>query len=124
MGLFIGIKKTMQGYALLLEDTSIFRLISKQSRGVNLHVYLTNAVDPRDVTFPDKTAIDTGEIQSAYGAQQYTLRAIENQRVTALLYYGTLFLKRSYSFSQLSKQAGLEQAPVKRSHDQAAACYA
>jgi hypothetical protein len=110
MGLFIGIKEGVQGYALLLEKTLYFSSDFETKPGLNLHVYLTNAVDPRDVTFPDKTAIDLGEIQSAYGAQQYTLPGNTKPESYRTVVLWDTVLKRSYSFSQLSKQAGLEQA--------------
>jgi len=39
--------------------------------GPNLHLYLTTEVDPREIEFPDETAIDIGTPVSPYGAQTY-----------------------------------------------------
>lgn len=61
---------------VLLTDTHLF--FSSEFEiipGVELHVFLTETVDPRDVTFPDETAVDLGIVQSAYGHQSYALPA-------------------------------------------------
>jgi len=41
--------------------------------GLELALYLTAAVDPRDTEFPDETAINLGKLQTPYGAQSYML---------------------------------------------------
>jgi len=69
-----------------------------------LHVYLTNAVDPRDVAFPDPSAKDIGLIASPYGAQSYALALtpdeLKKYRTVVLL---DRELNRIYGFAQLSK---------------------
>lgn len=103
MGSFIGIKEDVQGYGLLLDKTLYFSSDFETQPGINLHVYLTNAVDPRDTAFPDTTALDLGVIQSVYGAQQYKLPANSKPETYRTIVLWDTVLKRPYSFVQLTK---------------------
>jgi hypothetical protein len=93
------------GYALYVDGTLFLSSDFSTTPGPSLHVYLTNAIDPRDVEFPDESALDLGEIQSAFGAQQYEVP--EQKEGAEPLRTFVLFdktLKRIYGFAQLSKR--------------------
>jgi hypothetical protein len=71
--------------------------------GPSVHAFLTTTVDPRDVEFPDPTAIDLGKITVPYGAQTIMLE----EKVEEPIKYRTLViwdtaLGRLYGFAQLS----------------------
>ena len=70
----------------------------------SVQLYMTTVVDPRDVEFPDETAIHLGELQSAYGPQTYALEKEED-----ILAYRTFVLwddkiEKVLSFAQLTKR--------------------
>ena len=99
----IPVKAEMDGIILYVHDLLYFSSDFTTKPGPDLHVYLTAAVDPRDMPFPDATAIDLGTIQSAYGAQTY---AVPHQKNPMLYRTFVLFdkkLQRLYGFAQLSK---------------------
>lgn len=65
-------------------------------------MYVSNAVDPRDVNFPDDTAIDLGQLESPYGMQRYSVPGAEEevqQYRTVVLFDKSL--ERIYGFAQL-----------------------
>ncbi len=101
-GVFISLGQETAGR--VLHDGEVLFLSSdfETDPGPSLHLYLTTAVDPRDLEFPDPTAIDLGETQSVYGAQTYDLPAIEDPRLyrTAVLWDSDL--KRLWAFAQLA----------------------
>jgi len=71
--------------------------------GPGLHVFITTAVDPRDVEFPDETAIDLGKVSVPYGSQVF----IPKQKIEDAIKYRTVViwdtkLGRLYGFAQLS----------------------
>lgn len=70
--------------------------------GVNLHAYLTNALDPRDGPFPDESAVDLGALKDPFGAQQYDIPADIGEYRTLVLWDDDLGLL--YGFAQLRKQ--------------------
>lgn len=103
-GFFIPVREIVQGEVLVKDDILYFGPNFTAVPGPALHLYLTTAVDPRDVEFPDETAIDLGLLQSPYGAQQYRLPSLENP-----LHYRTVVLwdsslERVHGFVQLSVQ--------------------
>ena len=103
MGRMIPAKQQNDGTALYVHDTLYFSSDFFSDPGPDLHVYMTQAVDPRDIAFPDKTALDLGSLQTPYGAQQYAVPHQEQKDLyrTVVLYdKGT---KRVYGFVQLSK---------------------
>lgn len=93
------------GYVLYLDNTLYLSTDFSTTPGPSVHLYLTNAIDPRDVDFPDETAVDLGEIQAAYGAQQYAVPEQDEgaEPLRTFVIYDTV-LKRIYGFSQLSKR--------------------
>jgi len=101
-GVFLPAKEFARGEVLFLDGTIFFDTLFEVIPGPELHVYFTTVVDPRDIEFPDETAIDLGIIQSAYGAQSHTVPALENpvQYRTVVLWDAQL--ERVYGFAQIS----------------------
>ncbi len=67
----------------------------------SVSMYLTRAVDPRSAGFPDETSLNLGQLQSAFGAQEY---AIPTDRQTEDFFTAVLYdtrLKRLMGFAQL-----------------------
>ena len=68
-----------------------------------MRVYLTTAVDPRGVNFPDASALSLGLLQTPYGAQEYAFdESDSNPEFRTVVLYDTR-LERIYGFAQLSK---------------------
>ena len=92
-----------EGEVLLRSTTLFFGTTFLTAPNPSVSVLLTTVVDPRDVRFPDKTSVNLGELQTAYGAQQYEIpdgKGNGNFR-TAVLY--DTRLDRVVGFAQLSK---------------------
>ena len=102
-GGIIAVKEEAAGYVLYVDDTLYLPSDFTTKPGPDLHVYLTVAVDPRDVAFPDKTAMDLGEVQNVYGAQRYEVKHQENPMLYRTFVLFDTKLKRIYGFAQLSK---------------------
>lgn len=102
-GAIIPVKADASGYVLYVDDTLYLSSDFQTKPGASLHAYMTTAVDPRDVTFPDATAIDLGVIQSAYGAQQYDVPPQKNPTLYRTFVLYDVRLKMIYGFAQLSK---------------------
>lgn len=102
-GAIIAIKEDVVGYVIALNQTLYLSSEFTSKPGLDLHVYLTETVDPRDGVFPDPTAIDLGALQSPYGGQTYAIMSKKDPKLlrTFVLYDRTL--KRIYGFAQLSK---------------------
>jgi len=100
-GGFIGDTSEVFGEALYLNNTLYLSTTFESSPGPNLHMYLTQGVDPRD-GFPEEDMIDLGPLQSAYGAQEYAVPEVDNPMLyrTVVLYDADLELL--YGFAQLS----------------------
>lgn len=103
-GAIIPLAQDVSGYVLTLDGTLYISSEFTVDPGLDLHVYLTEAVDPRDGAFPDPSAVDLGKLQSPYGAQSYAIASKKSPEVlrTFVLYDRTL--KRLYGFAQLSKR--------------------
>lgn len=101
-GVFIPMKELSEGEVLYLGDTLYFSPDFYTEPSIDLHVYLTQTVDPRDVEFPDITAIDLGSLKTPFGAQSYAVEGVED----AILYRTVVLwddrLKRLHSFAQIS----------------------
>jgi hypothetical protein len=102
MGSFISVSQSVIGYALLLDKTLYLSSDFFSSPGLNLHLYLTDVVDPRDTEFPDPNAVNIGRLQAVYGAQEYVLDIEDASALrTAVVWDATL--KQIYGFAQLSR---------------------
>lgn len=94
------------GEALLLGNVLYVGPEFQTSPGADLHVYLSSALDPRDATFPDETALDLGMIKSAFGAHTYDVPAQEADapEFRSMVLFDTK-LKRIYGFAQLQARS-------------------
>jgi hypothetical protein len=101
-GGFLTATQQTQGWALLLKGTLYLSTDFTSLPGPSLHLYLSEVMDPRDASFPEKTSVDLGLLESPYGAQQYALpsAAATNVKLRTVVLYDTK-LKRIYSFVQL-----------------------
>ena len=104
IGTLIPIKENAQGTVLYKNDTLYLSSDFYAQPGIELHLYLTTAVDPRDVAFPDKTALDLATLEYPYGAMSLQ---VPHQNAPELYRTAVLWdkkLNRLYGFAQLSKQ--------------------
>lgn len=102
MGRLISLDNDVIGQALYIDNTLYFSSDFIVDPGPSLHIYLTETVDPRDGVFPDSTAVDLGEAQSSYGAQQYRVSATSD-KLRTLVFWDTK-LQKMYGFAQLSRR--------------------
>ncbi len=102
MGIFHEVKRSIFGYALFFEDTLYLSSDFFVSPGVDLHVYFSEAVDPRDAAFPDVTAVDLGRLQMVFGPQQYQVTSKDPSKLRTVVVWDTK-LKQIYGFAQLSR---------------------
>lgn len=104
LGAIIGLKASTTGFALYHENTLYFSSDFSTNPGASLHVYLTTIVDPRDIDFPDSTAIDLGALQAVYGPQQYSVPSQkEEDKLRTVVLFDTK-LRMVYGFAQISKR--------------------
>lgn len=102
-GILISDSDLARGQVLLLKSTLFFGTDFSTVPGPELHVFLSNVLDPRDGQFPDPTAVDLGVLRDAFGAQSIAIAAstdLSDVRTVAL--YDTK-LGQLYGFAQLSK---------------------
>ncbi len=99
-GTFLPAKQAVAGTALLLDGTLYVGVDFATDPGPALRLMLTKAVDPRDVTFPDASALNLGLLRAEFGAQSYAVPK-EGEYNAAVLY--DTRLKRIYGFAQLGK---------------------
>ena len=92
-----------RGTALLTGNTLYLSPDFEGTPGLSLHLFLTTAVDPRDVEFPDADAIDLGPLKSAYGAQEFAANLPLNQVLYRTVILWDAALERLVSFAQLSE---------------------
>lgn len=102
-GNIVSINEYAKGDMLYVEDRLYFSTLFEVDPLPALHVYLTTIVDPRDVAFPDETALDLGGIQTPYGAQTYDVPAVDNPLLYRTVVLWDKELGRLHSFVQLSK---------------------
>lgn len=102
-GTFVSDTLQILGFVLFLKNHVYLSSEFDVNPGPDLHLYLTQVNDPRDIAFPDAKAIDLGELSSAYGAQTFDVPTLDKpeQYRTAVLWDKKL--KLLYGFSQLSK---------------------
>jgi len=102
IGQIIEIKEHSKGQALLIQNILFLGPGFVSMPGPDLRLFLTEAIDPRDLDFPDASSIDLGIVESPIGAQRYKVPMTENyERLrTAVLF--DVSLGRLYGFAQLS----------------------
>jgi len=104
LGQFRGPEQIVEGKALLLGDTLFFGPDFLSIPGPELHVYLSEMLDPREAAFPDASVLDLGLLKSPYESQNYTIvepKDLTNYRTVVL--WDTK-LRRLYAFAQLQVQ--------------------
>jgi|TARA_B100001971_G_C18250092_1_gene577467 hypothetical protein len=101
-GSFIGVDEHVVGDSLLMQNYLYMGMNFISAPGPDLHVFLSEEVDPRDVNFPDPTSVDLGLMESPFGAHRYSVPIVENinRLRTAVLW--DMKLNRLYGFAQLS----------------------
>jgi len=103
LGNFIPADEFAKGEALYLKNVLYFGTTFEAIPGPSVKVYLTQTVDPRDVKFPDPTAVDLGMLLSPFGAQRYAVpHAEEPDLYRTVVLYDTK-LDRIHGFAQISK---------------------
>jgi hypothetical protein len=102
-GNFISMGEFAKGEVLYARDTLSFDSLFEVDPLPSLHVFLTTVVDPRDVSFPDETALDLGPLGTPFGAQQYSVPPVENPLAYRTVVLWETKLERLHSFAQLNK---------------------
>jgi hypothetical protein len=102
-GFLISINESVKGELLYLNNILYTDTLFAVSPGPNLHFYISTVVDPRDAEFPDETAIDIGKLDSAYGAQTYTVTPVEDPQLYRTVVVWDQDLERLYGFAQMAK---------------------
>ena len=103
-GQFIGAKEFVKGRVFFIDSTVYLGPEFEATPGVELHLILSQTVDPRDGKFPDDSAIDVGPILSAYGEQSYVLdKKLDKPDLYRTLVLYDKKLERVYGFAQLAK---------------------
>ena len=102
-GQFIPMKEYAEGEVLLLENNVHFSTFFNTVPGPSLHVFLSKAVDPRDVRFPDESALDLGEMTVPYGAQSYAVPETDALQEYRTVVLWDTELDRLYAFAQISQ---------------------
>ena len=103
-GHFIKWKEFTMGEVLFTYPKLYLGPTFETTPGPNLHLYLTTEVDPRDVEFPDETAVDIGVPLSPYGAQTYEVPELEDPSLFRTAVLWDKKLERLYGFAQLSER--------------------
>lgn len=91
-----------QGEVMLVDNVLYTDPLFDTPPGPDLHMYVSEITDPRDVEFPDPTAIDLGVVYQPYGAGAYPIpeRPSDAKRLYTVILYDKE-LKRLYAFAQL-----------------------
>lgn len=101
-GGLIPIDGYVDGEVLYRHDKLHFPAYFASTPGPSIHVYLSTVVDPRDVAFPDESALDLGEIYSPYGAQTYAVPTVEDPRDYRTVALWDTKLEKLYGFAQIN----------------------
>ncbi len=102
VGQFIPTTAYTAGETLYLDRSLYLGTTFETTPSLSLHLYLTTVVDPREVEFPDPTARDLGKLQSAYGAQTYTVPKVSDSRLYRTVVLWDTELERIIGFAQLN----------------------
>lgn len=101
-GTLLSMKEYTEGEVLYHGDTVYFSTYFNTVPGPSLHVFLSKAVDPRDVEFPDASALDLGEMTVPYGAQSFPVPEVENPLEYRTVVLFDTELDRLYGFAQIA----------------------
>lgn len=101
-GSFVSILEYVKGEALYVSDRVYFGPDFTATPGISVHVFLTTTVDPRDVTFPDPTAMDLGPLESPYESGSYGVPSVEDPLLYRTVVLFDTSLNRIHGFAQLT----------------------
>lgn len=102
-GTFISERNLTIGAAALVNGSVFFSPDFESTPGPELHVYLSDTVDPRTGTFPADTDVDLGLLGNPYGAQEYIIPSAEASRTFRSIVIWDTALRLPYGFVQLEK---------------------
>lgn len=102
MGNYISVSAYGLGEFLYLNDVLYVDTVFEVTPGPNIQMYLTTVVDPRDVEFPDETALNLGKLQTPYGAHRYKVPPQEDPLAYRTVVLWEKGLERIWGFAQLS----------------------
>lgn len=101
-GTLIPMKEYVEGEVLYKDNILHLAPHFISAPGPSLHVFLSKAIDPRDVLFPDETAIDLGEITSPYGAQSVAVPEVDTPEEYRTVVLWDTDINRLYGFAQIN----------------------
>lgn len=104
LGNFISIDEYTKGEVLYAKDALHFGTQFTTTPAIDLQVYLSQATDPRDIEFPDDTALSLGTLQTPYGAQSYSVPPQSDPSLYRTAVLWDAGLERIQGFAQLSPQ--------------------
>lgn len=99
VGGLVPVLEDVRGQVMLIDGTLFTGPTFDTPPGVDLQLYLSPSIDPRDVVFPDDGSVAIGPVTHHYGAAAYDAPHGHQWR-TAVLY--DLALHRIYGFAQLT----------------------
>ncbi len=102
-GTFVSDSGLVRGEVLLLKHTLFFGVDFAAVPGPELHVFVSTVLDPRDVRFPDSTAVDLGPLPDVFGAQSMSIAETADLSKMRSAVLHDVKLGQMYGFAQLSK---------------------
>ena len=85
MGVIMSDTLSARGEVLLLNGKIYTGPDFEMIPGIDVHVYLSDVVDPREGTFPDESAVDLGSVQNPFGDNEYDAKGM-NDAVSLVLF--------------------------------------
>lgn len=101
-GGFVPVLEQPSGQVMLIDGVLFTGPTFNTPPGADLQLYLSPAIDPRDVVFPDTAAVSLGPVQQHYGAGAYrAVAAPAGTHWRSVVLYDRA-LRRIYGFVQLA----------------------
>lgn len=100
-GTLAEVKEPVTGEVLIIDGALYFSPDFVSVPGVELHAYLSTAIDPRESRFPGEDDIDAGVLASPYGAQALPVPADLPDIRSVVLWDKAL--KRVHAFAQVRR---------------------
>ncbi len=99
----VALTEDVNGVALLRDHMLYISSAFETRPNPSVYMYLTRMVDPRNGAFPDETSLNLGQLQSAFGEQEYAIpEARQSEEFFTAVLYDTR-LRRLMGFAQLGK---------------------
>lgn len=99
-GGIVPVLEKARGEVLVWEDRVFFGPDFDLPPGPNLHLYLSEMIDPRDGDFPDASALDLGVLQNPYGTSSQMFPKVDLANYQSLAIYDAS-LQRLHAFAQI-----------------------